>query len=222
MLGLGLVALLRLPFRREFKMAIACGVLVIGLGGFFWKYSSFFQRGATSVSARFDYWEAAVKTTLAHPVSGTGPGTFARPYQALKRPESEMSRLVHNDYLEQASDSGFPGFIAYGVFIVAGLYYASSRFHFTLLHPGDAGGTGTDTGVPQKTASSRGNTQGTAGSDPGDWLVFCVWLGILGWAVQGVVEFGLYLPALAWPAFTLLGWLLGKPPVPPRRHVPEP
>jgi len=32
---------------------------------------------------------------------------------------------------------------------------------------------------------------------------------LLGWSIQGVVEFGLYIPALAWPAFLFLGWLLG-------------
>jgi hypothetical protein len=37
-----------------------------------------------------------------------------------------------------------------------------------------------------------------------------VWLGVLGWALQGVIEFGLYIPALAWPAFAFLGWLLGR------------
>ena len=114
------------------------------------------------------------------PVFGTGPGTFAIAYQKVKRPESEMARLVHNDYLEQASDSGVPGFVAYAVFIGAALAWSFPR----------AGGAR------------------SAGSD--DWQTFAVWLGLLGWALQGFVEFGLYLPALAWPAFTLLGWLLGR------------
>jgi len=26
--------------------------------------------------------------------------------------------------------------------------------------------------------------------------------------LQGLFEFGLYIPALAWPAFTFIGWLL--------------
>ncbi len=33
--------------------------------------------------------------------------------------------------------------------------------------------------------------------------------GLLGWFIQGLGEFGLYIPALAWTAFTLLGGLLG-------------
>ena len=36
-------------------------------------------------------------------------------------------------------------------------------------------------------------------------------LGMLAWVLQGVVEFGLYIPALAWPAWLMLGWLLALP-----------
>src|SRR5439155_2143972 len=102
----GLVLLLRLPLSRKLKIAFLAAVLIAGLAGFFVKYSGFFQKGATSVIARFDYWRAAIQTVKQRPLFGTGPGTFAIPYQKLKAPEAEMSRLVHNDYLEQASDSG--------------------------------------------------------------------------------------------------------------------
>ena len=43
-----------------------------------------------------------------------------------------------------------------------------------------------------------------------DLIRFAVLVGVLGWAVQGFVEFGLYIPAIAWPAFLFLGWLLGR------------
>jgi len=39
---------------------------------------------------------------------------------------------------------------------------------------------------------------------------FAVWLGLFGLAVQGMVEFGLFIPALAWPQFLFLGWLWGQ------------
>jgi O-antigen ligase len=172
MLLLGLLVLLRLPFARQFKIAAVTLVLLAGLAGFFWKHSGLFQKGATSVSARFDYWRAAVQTARACPLFGTGPGTFSIPYQKIKRPESEMSRLVHNDYLEQASDSGLAGFLTYALFIIGGLAWSFPR-----------------------------------GS--GQWRTFAVWLGVLGWSLQSFVEFGLYIPALAWPAFAFLGWLLG-------------
>jgi O-antigen ligase len=180
MLLLGLLGLLRVPFSRRLKLVLVTGILLAGLAGFFWKYAAFFQKGATSVSARFDYWKAAAQTAKGEPVFGTGPGTFAIAYQKVKRPESEMARLVHNDYLEQASDSGVPGLLAYAVFIVCALVWSFPK---------------------------AGNTPATG---PDDWLMFSVWLGVLGWSLQSLVEFGLYIPALAWPAFTFLGWLLGK------------
>jgi hypothetical protein len=39
-------------------------------------------------------------------------------------------------------------------------------------------------------------------------MTFALFAGLLGWFVQGLGEFGLYVPALAWTAFTLLGYLL--------------
>ncbi len=172
-LVLALLALLRLPFDRRIKTGVVIAVALLGLTGFAVKYAGFFRKGATSVVARFDYWHAAWQTALANPMLGTGPGTFSRPYQLIKKPESEMARLTHNDYLQQASDSGWPGFALYVAFI-AGVLIVSGRRVFT----------------------------------GADWEAFTVWLGVLGWALQGLVEFGLYIPALAWPAFTLLGWLL--------------
>jgi O-antigen ligase len=37
-----------------------------------------------------------------------------------------------------------------------------------------------------------------------------VFLGLVGWVLHGLGEFHLYIPALAWTAFTLLGWLVGR------------
>ena len=173
MLVLGVVALMRTNLNRKTKSIILALVLLVGLSGFFLKYLGFFQRGATSVAARFDYWRAAAQTSLAHPMLGTGPGTFASAYEKIKRPESEMARLVHNDYLEQASDSGIPGCVVYTAFIVGSLI---------LLFPRKR---------------------------PQDNLTFATWLGALGWSLQCCLDFSLYIPALAWIAFTLLGWLGG-------------
>ncbi len=41
-----------------------------------------------------------------------------------------------------------------------------------------------------------------------DSLVFAIFAGVLGWFVQGFGEFSLFVPALAWTAFTLLGCLI--------------
>jgi O-antigen ligase len=187
-LALGLIALLRLPFGQRLKWMLVLFVMVVGLTGFFVKYAGFFRKGATSVSARFDYWQAAARTFSEQPFFGTGPGTFSVPYARIKRPESEMSRLVHNDYLEQASDSGLPGFLGYAGLMVGGLFYAWRRWW--------------------RASESH--------------LGFWIWLGVLGWAAQGLMEFGLYIPATAWPAFGLLGLLLGSLPAcqPPAASAP--
>jgi O-antigen ligase len=116
-LASGLVVLLNQKIPKRLKVILVCTVLVIGGAGFVWRYAGFFQRGATSVVARFDYWEAAWQTALTKPLLGSGPGTFGVVYAAVRKPESEMARLTHNDFLQQASDSGFPGFAAYSLLI---------------------------------------------------------------------------------------------------------
>jgi O-antigen ligase len=192
---LGIVSLLRLPHAQRVRNALVMILIIAGLAGFFWKYSGFFRKGATSVSARMDYWRAAAQTAITHPLFGTGPGTFAIPYEKLKRPESEMSRMVHNDYLEQASDSGFIGFLAYIGFITAGLVWGRRALSDLPRGPASTSVAPAIQLRPEADASA-----------PGFW----VWLGLLGWALQGLFEFGLYVPALAWTAFAFLGWLLGS------------
>jgi O-antigen ligase len=163
---------------------LTVGLVALALAGFALRYSNYFQRGAPSAVARLDYWRAAVATTRAHPWFGTGPGTFAVPYRQLKGPEAEMARLVHNDYLQQASDSGLVGSLAYTAFIGVSLARLRRR----------------------------------CATDP---LRFAAWLGLVGWACQSCVEFGLYIPALSWLPFALLGWLWSvqpkQNPLPPER-----
>ena len=191
MLILGLLWMLRLPLSPAHKRNLLVAVLMIGLAGFFLKYAGFFEKGATSVSARFDYWRAAGQTTFSHPWFGTGPGTFSIAYQKVKRPEAEMARLVHNDYLEQGSDSGLPGLFFYSAFVFSALI---------LGYP-----------PAPKPSSAPSGKQGPSTAPAGfeGQVQFLLWLGVLGWILQGFLEFGLYLPALAWPAFAFFGLLLG-------------
>jgi O-antigen ligase len=166
---------LRFDWPKKLKLAAIAFVLIGGLGLFTVRFHNYFAAGATSVGARFDYWHAAIETAATHPFNGTGPGTFQRPYEQLKSPESEMARLTHNDYLEQFSDSGILGGLVYAVWIFMAL-----------------------TLVFKKIWPCR---------DP---ISLAVLFGLLGWFVQGFGEFGLYVPALAWTAFTLLGHLIGQ------------
>lgn len=160
----------RLPIRRRWKAALTVAVLALGLTAFFVRFADYFDRGATSVGARFDYYRAAAQIVRDHPLTGSGPGTFKQEYQKRKPPEAEMARLVHNDYLQQASDSGLPGALAHAVFVWGSLAWLWRRSLADPLH-------------------------------------FAVWLGLLGWALQSFVEFGLYIPPIGWSAFCLLGWL---------------
>ena len=163
----------RLKWSVRWKWLALVLVMAVGLIAFSVRFQKYFAAGATSVSARFDYWHAAVQNTAEHPVFGSGPGTFQRPYALLKRPESEMARLTHNDYLEQFSDSGIIGGVSYALWIILLLSTLARRVW--------------------------------RNSSP---VFFAVGVGLLGFFLQGVSEFGLYVPALAWPAFALAGALL--------------
>ncbi len=169
-LALGGVGLLNLPLPKSLMTGLAVAVAVGGLAGFAWKYQSYFAGGARSANARLIYWKVAWDTALNRPVLGSGPGTFYAVYRQAKPPEAEMTRLAHNDYLQQASDSGAVGFLTFGGFVWGSLF----ALHRLVR---------------------------------GDWMRFAAWLGLLGWALQSFVEFALYIPALAWLAFFLFGWL---------------
>jgi len=177
LVGIGLAGLflLQLKWPNKLKIIAIAFVLVLGLGVFAVRFHHYFSAGATSVGARFDYWRAAVQTTVTRPIFGSGPGTFQRPYGELKAPESEMARLTHNDYLEQFSDSGLIGGMSYLAWIVLSLWLISKQTRVS-----------------------------------GDWQQFAIFAGLLAWFIQGFGEFGLYIPALAWVAFTLLGSILSR------------
>jgi len=181
-LALGGLYLFRLNWSVKLKIAALAAIMILGLGIFAVRFHHYFAAGATSAGARLDYWRAAVQTTVKNPLVGSGPGTFQRPYAkirdelATKNPKEElpeMARLAHNDYLEQFSDSGVPGGIFYGIWIVSALAAIGRRVWKT-----------------------------------GSQIHFAVFIGLLGWFIQGIGEFSLYIPALAWTAFTLLGCAL--------------
>jgi O-antigen ligase len=169
-MALGGLYLFRLNWPVKLKVAALAGVMILGLGIFAVRFHHYLAAGAPSAGARLDYWRAAVQTTVKNPLVGTGPGTFQRSYALVKPPDAEMARLAHNDYLEQFSDSGIPGGIFYGLWIVFALAAIGRRVWKS-----------------------------------GNQIQFAVFIGLLGWFIQGIGEFSLYIPALAWTAFTLLG-----------------
>jgi hypothetical protein len=169
-LAVSVVAFQMTDLSRKVKLSLLVVLVVAGSCGFYLKYAGYFAKGATSATARTDYWKAALETAVAKPILGSGPGTFSVEYKKRKPPEAEMARLAHNDYLEQASDSGWPGFLAYTGFILGSVVFLYRERLLT-------------------------------------WREKALWLGVAGMATQSFVEFGLYIPALAWPFFLFLGWL---------------
>lgn len=131
-LGTAVVWLCRLDWPRRFKWMMLIVIVAGGLAVFGLRFHAYFAKGATSVGARFDYWRVAAKVAVKEPWFGSGPGTFQRPYWEMKKPESEMARLVHNDYLQQFSDSGFIAGLSYAVWVVLTLWTVGRR-----VWPGD-------------------------------------------------------------------------------------
>jgi hypothetical protein len=117
-LVVGLVALGHSALPLKWRRWLIGGVLIVGAADFAYKYAGFFQKERNSVGARFAYWRAALIVIRHYPWTGTGPGTFQIPYAQIKHPADEMARLCHNDYLEQASDSGVFGFISYASMVL--------------------------------------------------------------------------------------------------------
>jgi hypothetical protein len=173
----GLTALGHSALPLNWRRRLICGLLIAGVAAFAVKYAGFFQKERNSVGARFAYWRAALMVIDHHPVLGTGPGTFQIPYAQFKRPDDEMARLCHNDYLEQATDSGVFGFLSYGAMI--------SMFLVRLYRY-------------------------SANKTPLNWLNLAIWLGIFGLCLHSLVEYHLYVPALAWPMFFMCGWLMSQ------------
>jgi hypothetical protein len=180
-LTVGLIALAHSALSLKWKQRLIGIVLVLGVSGFAIKNAGYFRKERNSAEARFSYWRVCGLIIERHPLFGTGPGTFQIPYGQIKRAspdyrsDDEMPKLVHNDYLEQGTDSGIFGFVSYAVMIITFLY---SLYRYSLKKPSF------------------------------DWLIFTIWLGIFGLCLHSLVEFHLYIPALAWPMFFLFGWLL--------------
>ena len=193
-MALGGLCLFRMHWSVRLKFAVFTIVAILGLGIFAVRFHNYFAAGATSVGARFDYWRAAVQTTVKNPLVGSGPGTFQRPYERIKSPDAEMARLTHNDYLEQFSDSGIPGGIFYSAWIALALMSIGRKIWKS----------GNNLPQLERGRLVRASESSEPAGEPSA-LQFAIFIGLLGWFVQGIGEFSLYIPALAWTAFTLLG-----------------
>jgi hypothetical protein len=120
---MGVAAVGHSTLPAKWKRNLICGLLVLGVAGFAARYAASYKKQQVSVGTRLTYWNAALQIAAKHPVSGTGPGTFSVPYAQIKRPGDDFARLCHNDYLEQACDSGWLGYEAYTTMIICFLSF---------------------------------------------------------------------------------------------------
>jgi hypothetical protein len=179
----GGVYLLRLKWPARFKWAALTIVLLVGLGIFTVRFHNYFAAGAKSVGARLDYWRAAVQTTLVHPLLGTGSGTFQRPYEKIRDDLAAKNPQTELPEMARLAHNDYlEQFSDSG--IPGGIFYVAWIFLALAT-------------IARRVWKS------------GNQINFAIFAGLLGWFVQGIGEFGLYIPALAWTAFTLLGCLLG-------------
>jgi O-antigen ligase len=117
---LGGIVIVRSPLPMGWKRIILYGTLLLGLAGFTIQYANSVARGKTSMVARVVYWKAALLIFQQNPVFGSGPGTFGKVFREIKSQYTEWAALCHNDYLEQACDSGIFGFFTFlAIFVVS-------------------------------------------------------------------------------------------------------
>ena len=71
-----------------------------------------------NVANRVAAWQFATELTIANPLLGVGPGNFGHYYERYwqAHPDAHQLRVVHNSYLEIASEIGIPALVAFLAF----------------------------------------------------------------------------------------------------------
>lgn len=178
---IAMIGLFVLPLSKTKKIGLTSILLIGGIAFFSIQYGDYFKEGARSLTeGRFGYWRAAQANFLENPVTGSGPGTFFRVYQKTIKPDEEMARLVHNDYLQQASDAGAPTAIAYILLIGSSLWFGWKRFSKSV---------------------DKNLTY---------YYLIALWVGFFGWSIHSLLEWTLYIPAIAQAAFFMGSYLVGS------------
>jgi putative inorganic carbon (hco3(-)) transporter len=63
-----------------------------------------------SAAGRIEVWKAALPMIADHPLFGVGPGHFPA-YSLQYNPDARQGRVVHNEFLETAAESGLPAVV---------------------------------------------------------------------------------------------------------------
>jgi O-antigen ligase len=169
---------------------VVLGVICFGTAGL--------RRGIETIEARGDYWRGGLAMVAEQPWLGSGPGTFGLRYVTHRPADAEWTRLAHNNYLQQWTDSGIIGFASYAALWIATLWLGAPRSR----RREEAERSSDDTTL---SAFSRRRLPLERGFEP---LAWATWIGLAAWALHNLVDFDLYIAAIAWPAFLMAGWLI--------------
>jgi hypothetical protein len=119
----------RLPSRAVRSVSVACLVAALALGAIFGPslvrrgWHSFTQEPAVAQSAdpaarllslsgtRYAVWKSAIAAFDAHPLDGTGAGTFEFWWNRRSGPDVGFLRDAHNLWLENLAELGLPGLL---------------------------------------------------------------------------------------------------------------
>lgn len=83
-----------------------------------------------STGARLMMWQSTAQMALAHPMMGTGWGTWSQYYPAYRLQEENISAGIyaHNDYLQFASEGGVLGFLILAGILISILILLKTSF----------------------------------------------------------------------------------------------
>jgi hypothetical protein len=116
--------------RRYTRLIAACTIVVLLVAGLL--VSTNYERlrdsyeakrivASANVANRLAAWQFAAELTIANPLLGIGPGNFGHYYERYwqAHPDAHQLRVVHNSYLEIASEIGIPALVAFLAFYLA-------------------------------------------------------------------------------------------------------
>ncbi|NOZ64855.1 MAG: hypothetical protein GXO71_08075 [Caldiserica bacterium] len=85
------------------------------------------KNAENSFGVRVSYWKAAARMIKAKPLTGFGPGDFARVFPRFKEAGREDTKMAHNNYLQVFSEGG----ILYFLLFVSFFYFALKNLHLS-------------------------------------------------------------------------------------------
>ena len=151
-------------------------------------FSDVLTRSLSSMAVRFDYYSAAFKMFLKHPIFGIGWGDFFHEYTKIKTfPSSEAPHTPHNFILSFASQSGLIGLLASSLVIISPFIWYFSKF--------------------RKHNQKKDDEKDILKSHS---FILCILTGWLAWSIHSMLDLNIQIPGTIATAFLLLLLLPSK------------